>query len=247
MANAMIRRHLSEAEKWRAIGMVEQGTTHRQVGVVLDAHHNVITRACLWYQQYGTTIRQHGGGRQRVTTTAQGRILVIKALRSCFSTTTHLHNDLQNASGVNVSSQIMRRRLHRGGLRSRRPCIRVPLTSLRRQARLEWARDHVSLVRSTRQNWKFVLFTDESRFCLDFTDRRANVCRRAGERLQDGNIAEHDRYGCGSVMVWGSISLDGRTDLVVLNIGTLTSRRYIDEMLKTQVRLMLGRWAISLS
>jgi hypothetical protein len=66
------------------------------------------------------------------------------------------------------------------------------------------------------QHWRHVLFTDESEFCLDFTDRRARVWRR-GERFQAVNIAEHDRYGGVSVMVWGGISLDGPTDLVVLN------------------------------
>ena len=112
-------------------------------------------------------------------------------------------------------------------------CIRVPVTRRHPQARLEWAREHV---RWTKQNWRPVLFTDESRFCLDIRDRRASVWRRAGEGLQDGNIAEHDRHGGRSVMVWGGISWDGRTDLVVLNRGTLTGQRYIDEMLETQVK-----------
>ena len=90
------------------------------------------------------------------------------------------------------------------------------------------------------QHWGHVLFTDESRFCLDFTNRRAKVWRRRGERFQGANIAEHDRYEGGSVIVWGSISLDGRTDLLVLNRGTLTGRRYIDDILETQVRLYAG-------
>jgi hypothetical protein len=38
-------------------------------------------------------------------------------------------------------------------------------------------------------------------------------------------------------MVWGGISWDGRTDLVVLYRGTLTGQRYIDDILDNQVRL----------
>ena len=72
MANAMIRRHLSEAEMWRAIEMAEHRTTHCQVGVALGGHHTVFTRAWLRYQQYGTHIKRHDGGRQRVTTAVQG-------------------------------------------------------------------------------------------------------------------------------------------------------------------------------
>jgi hypothetical protein len=41
-------------------------------------------------------------------------------------------------------------------------------------------------------------------------------------------------------MVWGGISWDGRTDLVVLNTGTLTGQRYINDILDNQVRLYAG-------
>jgi hypothetical protein len=87
------------------------------------------------------------------------------------------------------------------------------------------------------KHWRHVLFTEESRFYLDFTDRHARVWRRRDERFQATNIAEHDLYGGGSVLVWGGISLDGLTDLVELNRGTLTDQQYIDGILDNQVRL----------
>ena len=53
-----------------------------------------------------------------------------------------------------------------------------------RQARLKWAREHV---RCTRQNWRFVLFRDEVKFCLDFTDKlweSLEKTREKGFRIQ---------------------------------------------------------------
>jgi hypothetical protein len=41
-------------------------------------------------------------------------------------------------------------------------------------------------------------------------------------------------------MVWKGIRFDERTDLVVLNRGTLTGQRYIDNILDNQVRLYAG-------
>ena len=64
--------------------------------------------------------------------------------------------------------------------------------------------------------------------------------RRQGERFQDANISEHDRYGGGSLMVWGGISRDGRTDLHVLERGTMTGVRYRDEILDVYVRPYAG-------
>ena len=122
-----------------------------------------------------------------------------------------------------MSVQSVRNRLHSAGLRARRPYVGVPLSQRHRQARLAWTRQHR---RWTNQQWATVLFTDESRFLLDMLDRRCSVWRRRGERY-----VEHDRYGGGSLMVWGGISVRFRTELLVLN-GTLTGQRYINEVLQ---------------
>ena len=68
----------------------------------------------------------------------------------------------------------MRNRLHHAGLRSRRPAVRVPLAVRHIQANLDFATDHLYW---TLIDWEPVLFTDQSRFCLDFTDRQAKVWR----------------------------------------------------------------------
>ena len=82
--------------------------------------------------------------------------------------------------------------------------------------------------------WASVLFTDESHYVLDMLDRRRRVWRRRGERYANCNVVQHDRYGGGSVMVWGGISVRSRTDLVVID-GNLTGQRYINEVLQPVV------------
>jgi hypothetical protein len=52
------------------------------------------------------------------------------------------------------------------------PCIRIPLTRRHRKARLESTMVHT---RWTMQHLRQVLFTDETRFYLDFTNMRARV------------------------------------------------------------------------
>ena len=103
--------------------------------------------------------------------------------------------------------------------------------------RLAWARDHVTW---TQNDWAPVLFTDESRFCVDFTDRRARVWSMPNERFAPVCVAEHDRFGGGSVMVWAGISVQGKTDLHVIDNGTLTVLRYVNEILDVYVRPYAG-------
>ena len=151
-----------------------------------------------------------GGGRERSSNEVEDRFLVVQARRHRFDNATTLRRDFQNATGVRISTQTIRNRLHDAGLRSRRPAIRVTLTRYHLQMRLAWARDHVTW---TQNDWAPVLFTDESRFCVDFTDRRARVWRMPNEHFAPVCVAEHDRFGGGSVMVWVGISAQGKTDL----------------------------------
>ena len=102
---------------------------------------------------------------------------------------------------------------------------------------LAWARDHVTW---TQNDWAPVLFTDESRFCVDFTDRRARVWRMPNERFASVCVAEHDRFGGGSVLVWAGISAQGKTDLHVIDNSTLTALRYVNEILDVYVRPYAG-------
>ena len=103
--------------------------------------------------------------------------------------------------------------------------------------RLAWARDHVTWIQN---DWAQVLFTDESRFCVDFTDRRARVWRMPNERFTPVCVAEHDWFGGDSVMVWEGISAQGKTDLHVIDNGTLTALRYVNEILDVYVSPYAG-------
>ena len=55
------------------------------------------------------------------------------------------------------------------------------------------------------------------------------------ERFAEVCIAEHDRYGGGSVMVWVGISAQGKKDLHVISNGTLMAERYVNEILDVHV------------
>lgn len=70
---------------------------------------------------------------------------------------------------------------------------------------------------------------------MDFNDWRQEVWRRPGERFAACAFAEHDRYGGGSLMVWGGISAGGRTDLVLFWRGTLNAERYLNDVIRPQV------------
>ena len=67
-------------------------------------------------------------------------------------------------------------------------------------------------------------------FCLRKLDGRIKVWRRAGERFADCCTDRVTSFNGGSVMVWGGISLRGKTNLVIIE-GNLNALRYRDEIL----------------
>ena len=65
-------------------------------------------------------------------------------------------------------------------------------------------------------------------------DGRQRVFRRRNQLFNDPYVRQGDRSGGGSVMVWGAIRFGWRSNLVIVN-GTLTSQRYVNEILSTEV------------
>lgn len=126
--------------------------------------------------------------------------------------------------------------LKEANLTPRRPARGPKLTTAHRQARLEFAREHINW---NAEQWQSVLFTDECRVCLHGSDRRARVYRRPGERFSQCCFAETVSYGGGSCMMWAGISVEGKTELVFIpgggRGGGLTAERYVENILLEHV------------
>ncbi|GFU36849.1 HTH_Tnp_Tc3_2 domain-containing protein [Trichonephila clavipes] len=105
-----------------------------------------------------------------------------------------------------------------------------------RQCRLDFCRPRATW---SVTDWRRVIFKDESRFSLSADDHRTRVWRRSGQRSDPAFIVERHTAVSQGVTVWGAISWDTRLSLVVLQ-GTLTVRRYVDDILTPIVLPMLS-------
>ncbi|GFX67079.1 transposable element Tc1 transposase [Trichonephila clavipes] len=83
-----------------------------------------------------------------------------------------------------------------------------------------------------RADWGRIVFSDESCLQLCPHHHRRRVWIRPGQCADPiFTIARHTNLQSG-VMVWGAISFDSRTPLVVIR-GTLTVQRSVDDILRT--------------
>ena len=221
------RRHLSRDEMFKAIGIIENGGTQADAARALNTGRGVISRMWRRYQEFGSPEEQHRG-KPRITTAVQDRFIRLRALRERASTATMLRSALQNVHNVIVSTQTVRNRLHEATLNSRRPLRCPAIRHGNRARRILWCQQHENW---QQEQWRHTLFTDESRFGLHPDSRRIRIWRRPGNGERLVNAQEVHKFQGGSIMVWGGIMMNTKTDLVLVR-GKMTAIRYEREILQ---------------
>ena len=222
---------ISDNQRHQALGMIQGGMSRREIARRMQCSPSTITRLAQRHQQTGSLNDRPRPGRQREMTPQQDRYIILQHLRDRFRTAVQTSRETVGVHCRRIGASTVRRRLRHNGLRARRPFRGNMLTPQRRRNRLVWTQQRQ---RWAHRQWSSVLWSDESRFHLRHSDGRTRVWRRRGERYVDPCIQETDHWGGGSVMIWGGISLNHRTPLVVIN-GNLTAQRYINEVLRPTV------------
>ena len=226
---------LSEAQRNNIIGRLQAGESQQTVANVLNVSQSTISRLWNRFQQQGSTRDRPRSGRPRVTSQAQDRFIRLRHLRQRFQTAASTASVIPGLR--RISEQTVRNRLREAGIRARRPVRGVVLTAQHRQNRVQWSQTHRVW---PLQRWRNVWFSDESRFLLQRADGRARVYRRRNERFAANCVQQVDRFGGGSVMVWGAISHTGKSALVHVQ-GTMTAQIYRDHILRPHVLPLMQR------
>ena len=192
----------------RVIGRHEKGDSERTIARDLSlsktAVHNIISR----YLANGQTQAEKRTGRFSMNTPRMERTLVRSVLKS-------RRQRLVDISRENMmSSQTARRTLHRLGYHGRVAKKKPYLTRVHIRKRKEWA---LEMAKKPESFWENVIFSDESKFELFGTKRRAIVWRRPGEEYLPSCLRGSVKFGGGSVMVWAAIWLSGKSELVFID------------------------------
>ena len=219
---------LTDVQRGRAIALLMQGQRQQQVANHFGVNVSTFERLVRRLRETGHLADRPRSGRPRVTSRRQDRTIRLAHLRNHLTATETALNTV-GTHNRQISPKTVGSRLRETGLRARRPYVGLPLTQARRLCRMAWLTAHAP--RLFPMQWRRVLFTDESRFTLYRADSRRRVYRRRGERFADACVVERDRFGGGSVMVWGGIAHEIKSQLIIV-AGNMTAVRYRDESLR---------------
>ncbi|GFX63591.1 transposable element Tcb2 transposase [Trichonephila clavipes] len=116
--------------------------TKRQKGQ-FGINKSVVSRAWKAFQTIGSAVRKVGGGRPRTTTAGDDQYIILQAKTGRRQSASDIAQQLSTVTGRQVSRFTVARRLHKGGLFTRRPERCLPLkVDHRRHHRLQWCREH---------------------------------------------------------------------------------------------------------
>ena len=161
-------------------------------------------------------------GRPRITTKKEDQFIKLSSLRNRRATASNIQSSINATREKAISKTTVRRRLAASGLNGRVAASKPLLRPINKRKRFLWAKKykHYSV-----DNWKKVLFTDESKFEIHGNNRRVYVRRRCGERLSSQCLKSTVKHGGGNIQVWGCFSFNGVGSLYRIK-GNLDKKQY---------------------
>ena len=135
------RRKLSDAERGKAIALLQTGLTIRTVAHRLQVSPSVICRLRQRLRANGR-MKERRSGRPRSTDARNDRIIVRQAVTSRINTAKRIKSFLRVTNNVIISDETVRRRLRAAGLASRVAARRPRHTPAHRAARRAWSAVH---------------------------------------------------------------------------------------------------------
>ena len=219
----MVKKELSNEQRERIIGAHLSGTKQKVISAQLSIAPSTVNDTIKRYKQTHSATPKKRPGRPKMLTDRDVRVLKRIVREDRFGSLPVLTGKLNSDLETTLHTSTVRRYLHDEGIRCYTAKKKPHLTEKQRRNRLRWCREK----RDWKEEWKQIVWSDESRFTLFKSDGRAKVWRNSGETYNKDCIQPTVKFGGGSVMFWGRFSWNGIGPLVLVD-GNMDSEAYIN-------------------
>ncbi|GFX68424.1 transposable element Tcb1 transposase [Trichonephila clavipes] len=221
---------VSEFNRGRIVAYRDCGLSLREICSRVGRNQTTVMQICDRWMLEGTKDRLGRSHPPQCTTSHEDSQIVRMAVTDHSVTSRAITQHIEPVTHHSVSASTIQCRLQQSGLFARRPLLGLPLTQSHKCFRSQWCNER----RMWAAEWNEVVFTGESRICLQHQDGQIRVWRHRAERMLNSCVMHHHTGPTLGIMVWGSIGYHSLTPLVCI-AGTLNSQHYISEVLEPVV------------
>lgn len=207
VAKKPLNHRLSLVERGMVVGMSKMGANNYTIAKELECTTKAVRKIKKKVEIHNTLEDLPRTGRPKITSPREDRTMKFMSLQDRRLTAKAMSiKQCPTFTKNKVSCSLVKDRLKKAGLPARVPRKKPLLSDKNRKSRYQWAKDHIDL---TEEDWKKVIFSDETPFTLFQWAGRHYVRRRPGEEFNDENLQPTVKHGGGKIQVWGCFSWQG--------------------------------------
>jgi transposase len=216
------RKELDEPTKNQIIGMKMAGQSGRNIAIQLGLVQSTVNRIIKHHMISGSVKNNLRPGRLQKLSKRDHRHLLMNVKKNRRLTLQEITKEIPSQPSLST----IRRTLHDANLNNR-IAIKKPFICARNQAkRLAFALKYQHL---TVEDWKHILWTDESTFEIGKNTQQVRIWRSSSERYNTACITPSFKSGRTSVMVWGCFMWGKLGPLVILSKDQrFDSKKYVN-------------------
>jgi transposase len=215
---------ISYAKRVEIVTLMKEGKSTRGVAKQLSIAQSTVAKIWKKFGNTGSFENLPKSGRPRKIDERLDRVIERSIKKGECQTSVEVRQMLKNHHRVEVHMDTVRRSLKRSGLVARVKRAKPLLRPANIKKRLAFARKYQHW---TADDWRKVIFSDESRFKVFGSDGRQYCWVKPGDKLTPRQIKPTVKHGGGSVFVWGCMTSQGVGYLCKIDEG-LDSKLYIE-------------------
>jgi transposase len=203
----------------KIIGMANSNKTARQIGHELGIPYTTVAYTIRRFKNSGSNEDLPRSGRPTLLTERDKNNLARTVKANRFKPL----REIVNQQPINVVTRTARNALKERGVDLYVAAKKPNISAKNIQGREDWCRQVADW---TDEEWKKVIWSDESSVELGLSSRKIMVWRSQGERYKADCLAPNRRSGRISVMFWSCFWQDELGPLVALPKGSINSTKY---------------------
>ena len=197
------------------LSLLDSGQSIRKISGTTGISHSAISRLRC---KHRSSLQKSLGGRPTKLSSANTHYAIHLLRTGKAENAAQITKPLADIINQPLSRRTIHRHLKTVGMKAVVKHKRPYLKKQHRKARLDWAIAHQDW---TVEDWKRVIYSDETKINSFGSDGRTKVWKMPGETLSDRLVEGIVKFGGGSVMMWGCMAwhgvgyackIDGRMD-----------------------------------